>query len=191
MHTPFYIHTHKFKPHPFTSDTAIGGHISTLQTHIHISNMATLPCVCASANSHKNIHTHRQVHTDYTHRESKNNSYKDKCLCSSLLSSLSDSTQRHELNLGCQPITPSAREGKRFGPPTGESVCFWTHPYQCMSCQSTLGFHSPQITGSELCVDLLSQVKLLFTLIDSQYAVYISSYFLYEHSSILFEFSAR
>lgn len=35
VHTPFYTHTHKFKPHPFTNDTAIGGHISTLQTYIY------------------------------------------------------------------------------------------------------------------------------------------------------------
>lgn len=147
-------------------------HISALQAHIHIWNMVTFPHTCASIHSHKHtfIHTDRCVQTHkQTEYKSNKNSYKDKRLCSSLLSSLNDSAQRHELNLGLSPTRPNAREGTRFGPPTRESVCLQSQPRMCVSCSNIQGFQLHHRSLGVKYVDLLSQVlqkKLLFPLLD-------------------------
>lgn len=124
------------------------------------------------------VHTHSHKHTPiyidiciqtiHTQHKSNKDNYKDKLLCLSLLSSLNDSAQRHELNLRLQTITPNAREGKKFEPARRESVSIRDHPQN--ECLVPVPQDFTLIVGSEMCVDLLFRVlqkKLLFTLIDS------------------------
>ena len=113
------------------------------------------------------------MHTEYSHTQTENksnsNSYEDTCLSSSFLSSLSDGAQRHTLNLGLKLITPNARKGKTFRPPTRESVCL--QAIHICVCSSTLAFQPP---WRNVCWPTFpgASDNLFFTLIDSQHQIH-------------------
>lgn len=135
-----HMHTHKVKPHPLTIDTALDIEAPCKPTHTCKNWSHFHRCVEGHTSTH--IHTHRQVRTDskhtrvHTQTEDKSNksSHKDKRLCSLLLSSLNDSAQRHELNLGLSSITPKARKGEKgLGHPLGDpSISRVIHVCACL-----------------------------------------------------------